>query len=84
MLFSETGITSSSAQQRQSANLALASAMAEAPHELFPHVEQALRHIIDQAAHASLTHNDVKIFFTPEGEPLVCGRAVLLIPWQCL
>ena len=84
MLFSETGITSSSARQRQSANLALASAMAEAPHELFPHVEQALQHIIDQAEHASLTHDDVKIYFTPEGEPLVCGRAVLLIPLHYL
>ena len=78
MLFSETGITSSSAQQRQSANLALASAMAEAPHELFPHVEQALQRTIYQAEHASLTHNDVKIYFTPQGEPLVCGRAMLL------
>ena len=84
MLFSTAGITSSSGQQRQSANLALASAMAEAPHELFPHVEQALQRTIDQAEHTSLNDSDVKIYFTPEGEPLVCDRAMLLIALHCL
>lgn len=67
VLMGEDGVSSSSAVKRETANLALGSAMAEDAPGVFPHLKAALVELLDRSEHDALSESQLKIFQTAPG-----------------
>ncbi len=67
IFFSCEGINSADLAEQQAANLAISSAMADAPTAIYPALHSALTKAIDHKEHDAISPTEVKIFFTPAG-----------------
>ncbi len=67
IFFSCEGINSADLAEQRAANLALSSAMADAPTAIYPALHSALTKAIDHKEHDAISPTEVKIFFTPAG-----------------
>jgi len=67
IFFSSEGINSADLAEQRAANLALSSAMADAPTAIYPALHSALTKAIDHKEHDAISPTEVKIFFTPAG-----------------
>ncbi|DBB12167.1 TPA: hypothetical protein ACH3X3_006274 [Trebouxia sp. C0006] len=67
IFFSSDGINSANPAEQRAANLALSSAMADAPNTIYPALHSALTKAIDHREHDAISPTEVKIFFTPAG-----------------
>ena len=67
IFFSSDGINSANPAEQRAANLALSSAMADAPNTIYPALHSALTKAIDHREHDAISPTVVKIFFTPAG-----------------
>jgi hypothetical protein len=67
IFFSSEGINSADLAEQRAANLAISSAMADAPTSIYPALHSALTKAIDHKEHDSISPTEVKIFFTPAG-----------------
>lgn len=68
IFFSAEGIHSPDSQEQRAANLAISSAMTDAPASIFPALHAALVTAIDHREHDAISPTEVKIYFTPAGE----------------
>lgn len=76
ILFSSEGIHSPDPAEQRAANLAIGSAMADAPASIYPPLHTALAAAVDRKEHDAISPTEVKIYFTPAGMPLT-------LTWQC-
>jgi len=67
IFFSSEGINSTDLAEQRAANLAISSAMADAPTTIYPALHSALTKAIDHKEHDAISPTKVKIFFTPAG-----------------
>ena len=76
IFFSTEGIYSPDAMEHRAANLAISSAMADAPASIYPALHAALVTAIDRKEHDAISPTEVKIYLTPAGERqcLACCR----------
>lgn len=68
IFFSAEGIHSTDVLEQRAANLAISSAMADAPASIYPALHAALVTAVDHKAHDAISPTEVKIYFTPAGE----------------
>jgi hypothetical protein len=66
-LMGSAGVGSGSAVKRETANLALGSAMAADAASVFPHLRSAVATLLDRSQHDALSPSQLKIFQTPAG-----------------
>ena len=67
VFFGAEGINSPDLAEQRAANLAISSAMADAPGSVYPALHSALARAVDRTQHDSVSPDEVKIFFTPAG-----------------
>ena len=67
IFFSSEGIDSSDLDEQRAANLAISSAMADAPTSIYPALHSALTKAVDHKEHDAVSTSEVKIFYTPAG-----------------
>lgn len=68
IFFSAEGIHSPDVLEQRAANLAISSAMADAPASIYPALHAALVTAIERKEHDAISPTEVKIYFTPAGE----------------
>lgn len=68
IFFGSEGINSPDLAEQRAANLAISSAMADAPSSVYQALHVALTTAIDHKEHDAVSPDEVKIFFTPAGE----------------
>ena len=68
IFFSSEGIYSPDVPEQRAANLAISSAMADAPASIYPALHAVLVTAIDRKEHDAISPTEVKIYFTPAGE----------------
>ena len=68
IFFSSEGIHSPDLLEQRAANLAVSSAMADAPASIYPPLHAALLTAIDHKQHDAISPTEVKIYFTPAGQ----------------
>lgn len=73
ILFSSEGIQSSDVLEQRAANLAISSAMADAPASIYPPLHAALVTAINHREHDAISPTEAKIYFTPAGQCQTCA-----------
>ncbi|KAG6482942.1 hypothetical protein ZIOFF_059581 [Zingiber officinale] len=67
-LLGSTGLFSSSTLEQLAATRSLSTLMTISPNDLFIEFENHFSSLLDHSLHDMLTENDIKIFYTPEGQ----------------